>query len=73
MGSAHSCHSAPSNDSTTDAAQVKGVNLKYGGFRNDGGGAEGSEWEGPTRVTTCIRQDVRSKAPYVLLMSQKSH
>lgn len=52
VGSAHSCHRALSNYATTDAAQVKELNLKYDGFRNDGGGAEEPEWEEPTHVTT---------------------
>lgn len=51
VGSAHSCHRAPSNDATTDAAQVKELDLKYDGFRNDGGGAEEWEWEGPIHVS----------------------
>lgn len=50
-GAAYSCRRAPSNYSTTDAAEAKELNLKYDGFRSDGGGAEESEWEGPTRVT----------------------
>lgn len=46
VGSAHSCHRAPSNDATTDAAQVKELDLKCDGFRNDGEGLRSGSGRG---------------------------